>query len=119
MSGLRALRACMVCSVVQPQSKFNREGCPNCEEFLELRGNPDAIADCTSQVFEGLITVTDPEHSWVAKFQRLEGYKPGTYAVKVVGMVCLVDHTYSICERSLTVATAARRLPSGGGECWS
>jgi len=80
----------MVCSIVQPEAKFRRDGCPNCDEFLELRGNQDAITDCTSQVFEGLITMADTETSWVAKWQRLQGYAPGTYAVKVVGIVCKV-----------------------------
>ncbi|KAI7091878.1 Transcription elongation factor [Hortaea werneckii] len=84
---LRSLRACMICSIVQPQAKFSREGCPNCEEFLELRHNGDAIAEATSSVFEGLITLADPENSWVAKWQRLQGYAPGTYAVKVVGVL--------------------------------
>ncbi|KAI6882402.1 hypothetical protein KC318_g13571 [Hortaea werneckii] len=84
---LRSLRACMICSIVQPQAKFSREGCPNCEEFLELRHNGDAIAEGTSSVFEGLITLADPENSWVAKWQRLQGYAPGTYAVKVVGVL--------------------------------
>jgi transcription elongation factor SPT4 len=84
----RNLRACMVCSVVQTSAQFNRAGCPNCEEFLELRGNPDSIAEATSQVFEGLITLTSPEQSWVAKWQRLQGYQAGTYAIKVVGQVC-------------------------------
>lgn len=77
----------MVCSIVQPATKFSRDGCPNCEEFLELRNNADGVAECTSQVFEGLITLADPEASWVAKWQRLQGYVPGTYAVKVVGIV--------------------------------
>ena len=62
-------------------------GCPNCEEYLNLRGSSDAINDCCSQVFEGLITLVDPQTSWVAKWQRLQGYVPGTYAVKVVGIV--------------------------------
>jgi len=84
---VRSLRACMLCSVVRTQAQFNREGCPNCEEFLELRNNLDGIQDCTSSVFEGLITLSDPENSWVAKWQRLQGYVPGTYAVKVVGIV--------------------------------
>ncbi|KAL2219888.1 putative transcriptional elongation protein Spt4 [Thermoascus aurantiacus ATCC 26904] len=81
----RTLRACMVCSLVQLQSKFMREGCPNCDHILGLRGNNDAIQECTSQVFEGLITIADMRSSWVARWQRLEGYVPGTYAVKVVG----------------------------------
>ncbi|KAK3671715.1 transcription elongation factor spt4 [Recurvomyces mirabilis] len=95
---LRALRACMVCSIVQPQSKFSREGCPNCEEFLELRGNQDSIGEATSQVFEGLITLSDPLGSWVAKWQRLQDYVPGTYAIKVVGV--LPDDYVSAAENA-------------------
>lgn len=64
-----------------------REGCPNCDHVLGLKGNNDAIQECTSQVFEGLITVRDPVTSWVARWQRLDSYVPGTYAVKVTGSV--------------------------------
>ena len=108
----RTLRACMVCSLVQLHSvslldcllyhpyasietdllsssgqKFMREGCPNCDTVLGLRGNNDAVQECTSQVFEGLITLSDPNTSWVARWQRLDSYVPGTYAVKVTGSV--------------------------------
>ncbi|GAM82627.1 hypothetical protein ANO11243_006090 [Dothideomycetidae sp. 11243] len=86
-SSHRTLRACLICSIVQPQSRFYNGGCPNCESFLELAGNTDSIQDCTSQVFEGLITMSDPGASWVAKWQRLEGYVPGVYAVKVQGIL--------------------------------
>jgi transcription elongation factor SPT4 len=64
-----------------------REGCPNCEPILNLRGNSDAIQECTSQVFEGLIALADERQSWVARWQRLDGYVPGTYATKVTGSV--------------------------------
>lgn len=47
----------------------------------------DAIIDCTSQVFEGLITLADPARSWVAKWQRLDGYVRGVYAIKVSGQL--------------------------------
>lgn len=104
---LRSLRACMVCSIVQPAAKFTRDGCPNCEDFLELRGNQDGIADCTSSVFEGLMTMAEPERSWVAKWQRLQGYVPGTYAVKVVGVVGeLSDYTWH--DWKLTIASSRR-----------
>ena len=86
-SSHRTLRACLICSIVQQQSRFFNAGCPNCEAFLELAGNSDGIADCTSQVFEGLITMSDPGSSWVAKWQRIEGYVPGVYAVKVQGVL--------------------------------
>lgn len=68
-----------------------REGCPNCDHVLGLRGSNDAIQECTSQVFEGLITLSDPTTSWVARWQRLDGYVPGTYAVKVTGTVSFFD----------------------------
>lgn len=64
-----------------------RDGCPNCDHVLSLRGNNDAIQECTSQVFEGMISIRDPTTSWVARWQRLDSYVPGTYAVKVTGSV--------------------------------
>jgi transcription elongation factor SPT4 len=88
---LRSLRACMVCSIVQAGTKFVSSGCPNCDEFLEMRHSADVVQDCTSAVFEGMISMADPATSWVAKWQRLEGYAPGTYAVKVEGVVSLLD----------------------------
>lgn len=68
---------------------FMRAGCPNCESHLNLRGSSDAVNDCTSPVFEGLITlgVDKGRGSWVARWQRLEGYVAGTYAVKVQGQL--------------------------------
>lgn len=69
------------------RQRFRDEGCPNCEEFLHLAGSQDQIESCTSQVFEGLITLADPSKSWVAKWQRLDGYVPGVYAIKVSGQL--------------------------------
>lgn len=83
----RYLRACMVCSVVMTYSRFRDEGCPNCEEFLLLRGSQDQIESCTSQVFEGVITLANPTRSWIAKWQRLDGYVAGVYAIKVSGQL--------------------------------
>lgn len=58
-----------------------------------MRGSQETVMDCTSQVFEGMITINAaPESgagSWVARWQRLEGYVPGVYAVKVVGSVSI------------------------------
>ncbi|KAL5378035.1 hypothetical protein PMIN03_008851 [Paraphaeosphaeria minitans] len=84
---LRHLRACMVCSIVKTESQFKTQGCPNCESFLQLRGEHEQVQACTSQVFEGLITVSNTTKSWVARWQRLEGYVPGVYAVQVEGLL--------------------------------
>jgi transcription elongation factor SPT4 len=83
----RNMRACMVCSIVRTQHQFMTQGCPNCEEILELANNSEQINDCTSQVFEGLISVADTNRSWVARYQRLEGYVPGVYATQVEGIL--------------------------------
>ena len=85
----------MVCSIVQSGTKFVSSGCPNCDEFLEMRHNADVVQDCTSAVFEGMIAMADPESSWVAKWQRLQGYAPGTYAVKVEGVVSAMPESLS------------------------
>ena len=69
--------------------RFSRDGCPNCDAFLGLAGSEDAVRECTSQVFEGLITIADPTTSWVARWQRLDGYVGGVYAVKVAGTVSI------------------------------
>ena len=69
------------------QQRFLRKGCPNCEPVLDLTNHGDSVSECTSQVFEGLITLADPSQSWVAKWQRLDKYVGGVYAVKVVGVV--------------------------------
>ncbi|KAH8908799.1 transcription initiation Spt4 [Coniochaeta sp. PMI_546] len=83
----RYLRACMVCSIVMTSARFREEGCPNCEEFLHLQGSSEQIESCTSQVFEGLISLANPTRSWVAKWQRLDGYVKGIYAIKVSGQL--------------------------------
>lgn len=67
--------------------RFKKEGCPNCEDFLGLRGSDDSIDACTSSVYEGLITLVEPSKSWVAKWQRLDGYVKGVYATKVMGQL--------------------------------
>lgn len=81
----KSMRACMVCSIVQSMKQFLNNGCPNCEDILQLKGSNDAIQECTSQVFEGVITLAEPQASWVARWLRLTDYQPGVYAVKVEG----------------------------------
>ncbi|EPE09645.1 transcription elongation factor spt-4 [Ophiostoma piceae UAMH 11346] len=92
----RYLRACMVCSIVMTYQRFRDEGCPNCEEFLHLAGSPDQIDTCTSTVFEGLLTLANPGKSWAARWQRLDGYVRGVYAIKVSGQ--LPDDVRGILE---------------------
>jgi len=45
------------------------------------------VSDCTSAVFEGLITVGNPAASWVARWQRIDNYVAGNYAMKIEGQL--------------------------------
>lgn len=83
----KALRACLLCSIVQTPQEFRKGGCPNCEEILQLKGSPDRITSCTTTYFDGLITVIDPENSWAARWQRITKYVRGVYAVRVKGRI--------------------------------
>ena len=120
----KQLRACLLCSIIQTPTDFRKHGCPNCEELMQVRlshprwkdyfscritsqmkGYPDRIQSCTTTHFEGVISVINPEDSWVARWQRtcacitgsLRGpradpfavakYVRGMYAVRVKGRI--------------------------------
>ncbi|KAE9399151.1 transcription elongation factor SPT4 [Gymnopus androsaceus JB14] len=83
----RHLRSCLLCSLIQTSNDFRSIGCPNCEEILQLKDNPDRILSCTTASFDGVIAVIDPETSWVARWQRTAKYARGMYAVRVKGRV--------------------------------
>ncbi|ODV95047.1 hypothetical protein PACTADRAFT_50870 [Pachysolen tannophilus NRRL Y-2460] len=82
----RSERACMLCGVIQTYREFANHGCPNCESVLRFTDNDESfIRDCTSPSFEGLVSIGEPEESWVARWLRVDNFKPGLYAVKVNG----------------------------------
>jgi len=82
---LRNLRACLLCSLVKTIEQFEFDGCDNCEEYLHMKGNRDVVYDCTSSNFDGMISMISPDDSWVAKWQRIERFARGCYAVSVTG----------------------------------
>ncbi|CAH7669647.1 Spt4/RpoE2 zinc finger-domain-containing protein [Phakopsora pachyrhizi] len=85
MSSKSKLRACMLCSFVQSALQFKKDGCPNCEDILNMRGRPERVLDCTTGTFDGTVALMDPSQSWVAKWQRINRYIPGLYAIRITG----------------------------------
>ncbi|KAI3643155.1 hypothetical protein MP228_012710 [Amoeboaphelidium protococcarum] len=81
----RKLRACLLCSLVKNQNQFRRDGCDNCEQVLQMRDNMDRVYDCTSPNFSGVVSLMEPDDSWVARWQRLDKFTRGVYAVQVFG----------------------------------
>ena len=51
---LKALRACMVCSLVKTTTQFVEEGCDNCD-FLSMQGNQQKVMQLTTHSFEGYV----------------------------------------------------------------
>jgi len=87
-SDLRQLRSCLFCSLVKTWEQFEQEGCENCDEYLHLRQNKQRVLECTSANFEGVVSMMDPDSSWVARWQRINGsskYVKGVYAISVNG----------------------------------
>ncbi|KAI5119749.1 hypothetical protein M0805_004081 [Coniferiporia weirii] len=83
----RQLRACLLCSIIQSPVDFRRNGCPNCEEVMQMKQSQDRVLSCTTTHFDGVVAVIDPETSWVARWQRTSKYVRGMYAVRVKGRI--------------------------------
>ena len=65
--------------------QFETDGCDNCDVFLHMKSNREAVYDCTSGNFDGMVASCKPEDSWVCKWQRITKFKPGVYAISVSG----------------------------------
>lgn len=82
---LRQLRACLSCSLIKNVDQFEADGCENCDEFLHMKSDRDKVYMCTSNNFDGMIALMSPEDSWVAKWQRINRFTKGIYAISVAG----------------------------------
>ncbi|KAI8885879.1 transcription initiation Spt4 [Backusella circina FSU 941] len=83
----RQLRACLLCSLIKNASQFRANGCENCEEILQMRGSMDRVSECTAAKFEGAIALMNPKDSWVARWQRIDKFQQGVYAIRVYGRI--------------------------------
>lgn len=68
---IRKLRACLRCQFVQMGRDYHARGCPNCEDVLAMQGSWDTVGETTTTNYDGLIAMTNPEQSWVAKWQHI------------------------------------------------
>ena len=82
---LRNLRACLLCGLIKTASQFEASGCDNCEEFLNIQGDPELVNKCTSNNFDGMIAMMNPSESWVARWVMIDKLSPGVYAMSVSG----------------------------------
>ncbi|KAI5184934.1 transcription elongation factor SPT4 [Nematocida homosporus] len=80
----KKLRACLGCSLVKTQSQFKESGCDNCV-MLRMKDSTDNVLDCTTDRFSGLIAIINAKSSWMARWQHLDGYTQGLYAITMDG----------------------------------
>ncbi len=50
-----------------------------------MQGDRESIDDCTSNNFDGLISMMTPTESWVARWMTIDKLTPGVYAMSVYG----------------------------------
>lgn len=82
---LRNLRACLLCGLVKTMSQFEMNGCDNCEDYMNIQGDREAVYKFTSNNFDGLISMMSPAESWVARWTMVDQLTPGVYAMSVYG----------------------------------
>ncbi|KAI5190175.1 transcription elongation factor SPT4 [Nematocida sp. AWRm77] len=76
----KRLRACLGCSLVKTQAQFREEGCENCPS-LRIKENLDNVLECTTDKFTGVVGLIHPKTSWAAKWQHIDTFTPGMYAI--------------------------------------
>lgn len=78
------LRACLGCSQIKTVHGFRKDGCENCP-MLNMRGNLANVTECTSGRFRGVAALLQPPSSWVGRWQRIDEFRKGFYAMTVEG----------------------------------
>ncbi|KAH8930019.1 transcription initiation Spt4 [Atractiella rhizophila] len=66
-------------------AEFKKQGCPNCDDILKMKAEQERVLECTTGTYDGAIALINPEDSWVAKWQRINKFVPGLYAVRLTG----------------------------------
>ena len=81
------LRACLVCSLIKSFYLFERDGCDNCEGFLNMKNNRRNVYKCTSSNFDGVTAYTGPGNNCLAKWNGIQQFCKGIYAISVSGEI--------------------------------
>lgn len=77
----KTLRCCYSCRLIKTFKQFAQEGCENCENILGLADAPERVQEYTTTNFTGMIAVVEPANSWAAKWNHVNKFVPGCYAL--------------------------------------
>ncbi|MES1916192.1 MAG: hypothetical protein MHM6MM_008036 [Cercozoa sp. M6MM] len=78
-AGVRQLRACNKCGLLQTRNQWRRSRCPNCAIEME---DAEAVRHYTTSNFVGMVSIMDGSDSWAARALGLQGKVMGCYAVR-------------------------------------
>ncbi|KAI9190699.1 Spt4/RpoE2 zinc finger-domain-containing protein [Polychytrium aggregatum] len=80
----RRQRACLLCGLIKSTSQFQNDGCDNCYVWVKT---DVSYFEYTSAKFDGAIAMLEPDSSWVARWQRIDKFCSGIYAIRVSGRI--------------------------------
>jgi len=52
-----------------------------------MKNSLDRVLECTSSNFDGMVAMMRPTDSWVARWQRIDKFAKGIYAIRVYGLL--------------------------------
>ena len=53
--------------------------------YIEMQNDREVVHDFTSPNFDGMVAIMEPKNSWVARWQDVQNFVPGCYALRVRG----------------------------------
>ena len=53
--------------------------------YIRMKEDRDVVHDFTSPNFDGMVAIMEPKNSWVARWQGVQNFVPGCYALRVRG----------------------------------
>ena len=77
---LKKLRACLRCHLVKTEEQFQHDGCDNCMNYF----NKNEIMSNITPHFKGLIAISNPKHSWCARWLNKHELLPGFYCLDII-----------------------------------
>ena len=90
---LKGLRCCFSCLLIKSTEQFANEGCENCRFLPE-----GEYRRFTTPFYQGCVALMQPKQSWVARWQKVQNFIPGCYAVKVAADI--PDEVDELCAEA-------------------
>jgi transcription elongation factor SPT4 len=82
--GDRKLRACLATGLIKTEEQWFKDG-HDIFGYIRMAEDRDVVHEFTSPNFDGMVAIMEPKNSWVARWQGVQNFVPGCYALRVRG----------------------------------